>query len=253
MPDRIYPSQPESVYFYGTCLVDLFYPDAGMAGIELLKREGLQVIFPQDQSCCGQPAYNSGYREEARAVVRSQLALFSKPIPIIVPSGSCASMMRNRFPDLFEGDPDESKAVALSGRVFELTEFLVHVLEVDLVDLGPPVNVTWHGSCSMQREMGLREEPRQLLQQLNQVQLTPLERERECCGFGGTFSVKLPEISSAMAKDKADDVRRTGAQILISGDCGCMMNIKGTLEQDGAPVTAKHIAQFLWERTHESG
>lgn len=253
MSDRSYPERPECVYFFGTCLIDLFYPGAGMAGIELLQREGLKVIFPQAQSCCGQPAYNSGFREEARAVARNQVRHFSKPYPVIVPSGSCASMLRNRYPDLFKDDPDETAAVDFSKRVYELTEFLVHVLKVDLTDLGAPVKVAWHGSCSMQREMGLREEPKRLLAQLDNVDIRPLERERECCGFGGTFSIKLPEISAAMAADKAGDVERSGAEVLVSGDCGCLMNISGTLEAQGQRVAPRHIAEFLWERTHDKG
>jgi len=246
---RAYPQKPDAVYFFGTCLVDLFYPEAGMAGIELLEREGIKVIFPQGQSCCGQPAFNSGHRDEARAVAAAQVKLFPKDIPVVLPSGSCAGMMRKHYPELFEGHALEAAAVNLSERVFELTEFLVHVAGVKLEDKGEPVRVTWHGSCHSQREMGVRDEPKSLLKQLGNVELVELQRETECCGFGGTFSVKQPEISAAMVTDKAQDIERTEAKKVVSGDCGCLMNITGALEKKNSAVSGQHIAQFILERT----
>jgi L-lactate dehydrogenase complex protein LldE len=239
----------QAVYFYGTCLVDLFYPEAGMAGIELLRREGLEVVFPQGQTCCGQPAFNCGYSEEARAVARAQVALFPEPWPVIVPSGSCAAMMRRHYPELFAGEPDLPAVAALAGRVHELTEFLSGVLGVKLVDRGQPVRVTWHASCHALRELGIREEPKALLAQLANVELVGLARERECCGFGGTFAVRFPEISAAMVADKAADVTATGAVELLAADCGCLLNIGGKLEKSGSAVRPRHIAEFLWERT----
>lgn len=244
------PAKPQTVYYFGTCLVDMFYPDAGMAGIDLLQSQGVRVVFPQDQSCCGQPAFNCGYFDEARAVARKQIELFHQDWPIVVPSGSCAGMMHKHYPALFEGDPFLPQAQAFSARVIELTQFLVNVLDVKLEDLGPPVKVTWHSSCHSMREMGVADEPKTLLGQLKNVELVELKRERECCGFGGTFSVRHPEISAAMVKDKVDDVRGTGAAQVVSGDCGCLMNIGGALEAEGSPVKPKHIAEFLWERIH---
>jgi len=249
MAGRAYPSKPEAVYFFGTCLVDLFYPEAGMAGIELLQREGIEVIFPQGQSCCGQPAFNSGHRDEARAVAAAQVKLFPKDIPVVLPSGSCAGMMRKHYPELFEGHALEAAAGNLAERVFELTEFLVHVLGLKLKDKGEPVKITWHGSCHSQREMGVRDEPKSLLKQLANVELVELQREKECCGFGGTFSVKQPEISAAMVTDKTEDIERTEAKKVVSGDCGCLMNITGALEKKNSPVSGQHIAQFILERT----
>ncbi len=249
MAGRAYPSKPEAVYFFGTCLVDLFYPEAGMAGIELLQREGIEVIFPQGQSCCGQPAFNSGHRDEARAVAAAQVKLFPKDIPVVLPSGSCAGMMRKHYPELFEGHVLEAAAGNLAERVFELTEFLVHVLGLKLKDKGEPVKITWHGSCHSQREMGVRDEPKSLLKQLANVELVELQREKECCGFGGTFSVKQPEISAAMVTDKTEDIERTEAKKVVSGDCGCLMNITGALEKKNSPVSGQHIAQFILERT----
>ncbi len=237
------------VYFYATCLVDLFFPDAGMAGIELLEAAGLRVIFPQGQTCCGQPAYNCGYWEEARAVARTQVALFPKDIPVILPSGSCAGMMKNHYPELFHGQPEEAQVQAFSARVFELTQFLVMDLDLQLKDLGEPVKVTWHSSCHAVRDLGLVGEPKQLIGQLANVELVPLSREHECCGFGGTFSVRQPEISSAMSCDKAADAEATGASIVLSTDGGCLLNVNGTLEAKNSPLRVQHIAEFLWERT----
>jgi L-lactate dehydrogenase complex protein LldE len=247
---RNYPPKPETVYFFGTCLVDMVYPDAGMAAIRLLQREGLRVVYPQAQSCCGQPAFNSGFPDEARAVARKQLHLFPKDYPIVVPSGSCAGMMHRHYPALFAGDPDLVLAEEFAGRVFELTEFLVHVLKIQLEDRGAPVTVTWHSSCHALREMGVIQDSKSLIRQLKNVTLLELENEHECCGFGGTFAVKQPEISAAMVADKAADIRQTGAGTVLGGDCGCLMNITGALQHQRVPVTGQHIAQFIWERTN---
>jgi L-lactate dehydrogenase complex protein LldE len=242
-------ARPHAVYYYGTCLVDLFYPEAGLSGIRLLEREGIRVIFPPGQTCCAQPAYNCGYHDDARAVARRQIALFPKPYPIVVPSGSCAAMMKHHYPELFAGDPFQSQAEALASRVFELTEFLADVLDVRLSDRGEKVRVTWHSSCHALRELEIAEEPKKLLAQLNNVELVSLARERECCGFGGTFAVREPEISAAMVEDKAEDAVATGASVLLSGDGGCLLNIGGRLEARGEKIRSRHVAEFLWERT----
>jgi L-lactate dehydrogenase complex protein LldE len=238
------------VYFYATCLVDLFFPDAGMAGIELLQAAGVRVIFPEGQTCCGQPAFNCGYWEEALAVARGQLALFPRDLPLILPSGSCAGMIRQHWPELFHGQPDEAAATALAGRVFELTQFLVDELDLQLEDLGEPVKVTVHTSCHALREQGVADQPKRLLGQLKNVEVVELARERECCGFGGTFAVRQEGLSAAMACDKAADGEATGAALMLSTDGGCLMNIGGTLGKRGSALGTAHIAQFLWERTH---
>lgn len=247
---KTYPAKPEKVYFFGTCLVDSVYPDTGMAAIELIRREGIRVIFPPGQSCCGQPAYNSGFPDEARSLARRQLRLFKKDYPIVVPSGSCAGMMKHHYPDLFAGDPDEPGAQRLAGRVFELFEFLVDVAGIRLKDRGRQVKVTWHSSCHALREMGVVPHAKSLISQLENVELLELDNEQECCGFGGTFSVKQPALSAAMVEDKVDDIRRTGADLVLAGDCGCLMNISGAMEKAKIPVAAKHLAQFIWERTN---
>jgi L-lactate dehydrogenase complex protein LldE len=250
MPEMGSP-RPGSVYFFGTCVVDLFFPGAGLAGIELIRREGVEVVFPAGQTCCAQPAFNCGHHAEARAVARAQIALFPRPLPVVVPSGSCAGMMRHHYPELFAGEPDEAAARAFAGRVVELTQFLVNVLGVRLTDRGGDESVTWHSSCHGLREMGLDAEPRALLAQLGGVTVVPLQRERECCGFGGTFSVRYPEVSGAMVADKVADVGQTGASVVLSADAACLLNIGGALERQGAAARPMHLAEFIWERTRE--
>jgi L-lactate dehydrogenase complex protein LldE len=249
MPQTVRPQRPETVYFFGTCVIDLFFPGAGLAGMELLKREGIRVVFPPEQSCCGQPARNSGYLDEARKVALAQMAAFPNDWPIVVPSGSCAGMMKTHYPDLFEGRPEHARALAFSARVYELTDFLVTVLAVRLQDNGQPVRVTWHGSCHSMREMGVVDQPKALLRQLANVTLVENPREKECCGFGGTFAVRQPEISAAMVTDKVAALEETQAAEVLSGDCGCLMNINGALEKARKPMTGRHIAEFLLERT----
>ncbi len=251
-PVKQYPDKPEKVYFFGTCLIDMLYPEAGLAGMQLLKREGIKVIFPQNQTCCGQPAWNSGYRDETPAVVLNQVNSFPKDYPVVVPSGSCAGMMRHHYPEVFHGKPESDRVNAFSERVFELTEFLVHVLKIELKDLGEPTKVVLHTSCSARREMGVADEHEALLKQLGNVQLVEQARKAECCGFGGTFAVKHPDTSAAMVADKAQAITETGAEQLVSGDCGCLMNITGHMEHKGIGPKGQHISSFLWERTHAS-
>ena len=247
---RIYPGKPAAAYLFGTCLVDLFDPDAGESAYHLLTREGIRVVFPQDQTCCGQPAYTSGYPDEARAVAARQLDLFPETDwPIVVPSGSCAGMMRHHWPVLFAGTPDESRARQIAGRIYELTEFLVHVCRVRYQDRGPACKTVLHTSCSGRREMGTHLTSRALLDQLGQVHTEVQARESECCGFGGTFAVRHPDISGAIARDKVDALLDTGADTLVSADCGCLSNLNGTLAKRGAGLRGQHIATFLWKRT----
>ncbi len=247
------PERPAAVYYFGTCLADLFFPEAGMAGIRLLRAQGVEVIYPRGQSCCGQPAYSAGRTEEARRVATAQLGLFPRDLPIVVPSGSCAGMMRAHYHALFAGTQDAAAADRVAARVIELTQFLVDVIGLKPRDLGPPITVAWHGSCHAMRLMGVGDQPKLLLRELANVTLVEVARERECCGFGGVFSVRQPEISSAMATDKADAVVATGAEALISGDCGCLLNIGGVLAKRGERVRPMHIAEFLWERTRGDG
>ena len=228
---REYPSKPEAVYFYGTCLVDTFFPQSGLAAVELIEREGVRVIFPQGQTCCGQPPFNSGYHREARAVAREQLALFPADLPVVVPSGSCGAMLRVHYPGLFAGEPEAEAAEALASRVFEWSDFMVQVLRVKLADKGPPLKVAYHPSCHMLREMKVRDAPQSLLAQLERVEVLPLANQEECCGFGGAFSVKMGDVSRAMVADKCRAVRQSGAELLLSMDAGCLINIGGALDR----------------------
>jgi L-lactate dehydrogenase complex protein LldE len=243
-----YPQKPGTVYYFGTCLIDMLYPQAGMAGLNLIRREGVRVIFPPEQTCCGQPAYNSGFPKEARKVALKQIRLFSKELPIVVPSGSCAAMMKHHYPLLFEGDSDFNRVRQFSDRIYELSEFLVRILGIKLEDRGAPTKVTWHSSCSAAREMGVIEDSKSLIHQLNNVELIELKNEHECCGFGGTFSVKQPEISGAMVADKIEDIVQTGASRILAGDCGCLMNISGAMEYQNVSLKGQHLAEFIWER-----
>jgi L-lactate dehydrogenase complex protein LldE len=252
--DRPSGPRPTDVYFFATCLVDLFCPEAGLDAITLIEREGITVHFPADQTCCGQPAYTSGYGERARAVARAQMQLFANDWPIVVPSGSCAGMMRHHYPRLFADDPAlKARAEALAGRIFELAEFLLTVLDVHWRDAGEPATLALHTSCTARREMGTYEHVRALLARLPGVNLASHAHEPECCGFGGTFSLKHPAISSAMAGDKVDALKETGAEGFISADCGCMLNLNHTLDRRGDAFRGKHLATFLRERLDAPG
>ncbi len=243
-------AKPEAIYFFATCLVDLFYPKAGLAGMQLIRNAGVKVIYPDNQTCCGQPAFNSGYRDEALDVARHLMSCFPKDIPIVAPSGSCAGMIKYHWPELFAGQPDEEKANHIAKRTTELSEFLVNSLQIQLTDLGEPTSVAIHTSCSARNEMGVAEHIEALVNQLDSVELLVQERKPECCGFGGTFAIKQPAISGAMVKDKTDALRATSAKYVISQDCGCLMNIGGAFEKQGDAPTVKHIAEFLLERCH---
>lgn len=248
---RQYPaSKPRTVYLFGTCVVDLFFPDAGMDAIHLLEREGINVDFPQGQSCCGQPAYTSGYTEQAREVARTQIELFRGGWPLVVTSGSCAGMFREHYADLFKDEPQMlAKVHDLAERTYELAEFLLHVCKVQLVDQGAPLQVALHTSCSARREMNTHLHARALLSQLSQVERVEHEHESECCGFGGTFSVRMPDIAGAMVADKTQSLYASGAQQVLSADCGCLLNINGAFEKQNIPLLGQHLASFLWQRT----
>lgn len=249
--------KPSDIYFFATCVVDQFFPGAGMDAITLLENQGIRVHFPEEQTCCGQPAYTSGFPDEARKVAALQLTLFPQDWPVVVPSGSCAGMMKHHYPTLFANDPvRKAQAEALSGRIYELTDFLVNVLDFKPEDHGQDCTVVLHTSCSARREMGVHLTGRKLIGDLAQVTLAQQDHESECCGFGGTFSVKQPEISAAMVEDKLKSLKATGAERVVSADCGCLMNILGHAawkdKQEGRATPSlpgEHIASFLLRRT----
>ncbi|WP_303290192.1 (Fe-S)-binding protein [Marinobacter sp. SS5-14b] len=246
---RTYPAKPAEVTLFGTCVVDLFFPEAGLDAIRLLEREGIRVHFPQEQSCCGQPAWTSGYVNEAREVARAQLNLLDNGLPVVVPSGSCAGMFRQHYREVFAEEPDTLKRVEnLAERTFELTEFLLHVCKVDWQDLGEPTQIALHTSCSARREMNTHLHARELLGKLANVERLDHDHESECCGFGGTFSVRMPEVSGAMVLDKTRSLRESGAVEMVTADGGCLLNINGSLEKQKQTFRGRHLASFLWER-----
>ena len=246
-PARV--GKPEAVYFYSTCLVDQFVPQAGMDAISLLEREGIRVVFPPDQTCCGQPAYTSGQPEEARAVAAAQLDLFPENWPIVVASGSCAGMMMHHWPKLFPvGSSEHQRALAIAARICEFAQFLVNI-GFSRPDQGEPVQVALHTSCSARREMNTHLAGRQLLAGLAQVKRVEHGHESECCGFGGTFSLRHPEISAAMVADKVGAIKAAGASQVVSADGGCLLNILGHAEHTKAQLPGEHLASFLWRRT----
>jgi L-lactate dehydrogenase complex protein LldE len=247
---RRYPSPPADVYLFGTCLVDLFVPEAGLDAVHVLEGAGLRVHVPQRQSCCGQPAYTSGNPDSAREVARAQIDLFAEPWPIVVASGSCAGMMRHHWPVLFADDIGyREKAREVAERVFEFAEFLLRVLKVRFAPADKtPTRVALHTSCSARREMGTREHGVELLAALPGVERVEHGNESECCGFGGVFSLKHPDISGAMVKDKLDSLTTTGVERVVSADLGCLLNIGKAAEHRRLPLAAEHLASFVRRR-----
>ncbi|WP_372986332.1 (Fe-S)-binding protein [Marinobacter sp.] len=251
---RQYPAKPREVILFGTCVVDLFFPEAGLDAIRLLEREGIRVHFPEGQSCCGQPAWTSGYAAEAREVARAQLAILDAGMPVVVPSGSCAGMFRQHYRELFAEEPDTLKRVeSLAECTFELTEFLLNVCQVEWQDLGEPTRIALHTSCSARREMNTHLHARELLGKLSNVERVDHDHESECCGFGGTFSVRMPEVSGAMVTDKTQSLMASGAEEMVTADGGCLMNINGSLDKQQQTFRGRHLASFLWERVSGEG
>ena len=231
-----------------TCLGDFFFPECGVATVNLLRRLGVEVDFPGSQSCCGQPLFNSGYHRDARAVARHTMKVFDSDRPIVVPSGSCAAMVRIGYPDLFRDDPKmEERAKEMGGRTFELAEFLVKVLGVEDVGARFEGRVTYHYACHL-RGLDAKDEAVRLIQKVSGSEYIPLERWDQCCGFGGSFSVRYPEVSGAIVGDKVDCILRTGADAVVSTDSGCLMNISGALRRQDREIPAMHLAELLESR-----
>ena len=227
-----------------TCLVDLIRPSVGFAAARLLSQAGCDVEVPL-QSCCGQPAYNSGEQEKARRVARTMLDALAAYDHVVAPSGSCAGMVIRHYPDLFRGTADEKRARALAERTWELTRFLVEVCGVTRTNARFDSVVTWHDSCSCLREADVRAAPRTLLEGVEGVTLKEARDREVCCGFGGTFAVKYPSVSTAMASDKADRLEETGADTVLSADLGCLLNIAGILKRRGSAMKIRHVAEVL--------
>jgi L-lactate dehydrogenase complex protein LldE len=234
------------VGLFVTCLVDLFRPTVGFAAAKLLEDAGCTVEAPAAQVCCGQPAYNSGDRADARAVARAVVDAFAGFDYVVAPSGSCAGMIREHYPALFADEPETApRAHHLARRTYELVSFLVDVMGVRSVAARYDDTVTYHDCCSGLRELGVKAQPRALLASVQGLTLKELPGAETCCGFGGTFCVKYPEISNRMVSDKARDVAATGAGTLLAGDLGCLMNMAGKFTRDGVDVKVRHVAEVL--------
>jgi L-lactate dehydrogenase complex protein LldE len=238
--------RPVRVALFVTCLVDLFRPTVGFAAVRLLEQAGCRVEVPAVQTCCGQPAYNSGDRADARAIAARVIEAFEPFDYVVAPSGSCAGMIRLHYPALFAGDATmEARARTLAERVYELTAFLVDVRGMTRVSARYDGVVTYHDSCSGLRELGVKAQPRRLLAGVEGLRLVELPGAEICCGFGGTFCVKYPEISNRMVGEKTADIAATGADTLLAGDLGCLMNMAGKLQREGRAIRVRHVAEIL--------
>ncbi|WP_111229924.1 (Fe-S)-binding protein [Helicobacter valdiviensis] len=238
----------KKVYLFATCLGTALMQESVLSAIKLLRREGIEVIFKKNQTCCSQPSFNSGYFHESKNVALHNIELFDKDYPIIVPSGSCAGMMSHDYLELFKEDKNFKKVEEFSSRIIELSQYLDEVLKVDYEDKGEPIKVTWHSNCHALRIQKSIEASKNLIKKLKNVELVNLQYEEECCGFGGTFSIKEPQISNSMALEKIKDIQNTGANYVISGDGGCLLNISGTLAKIGSNIKAIHLYDFLNKR-----
>ena len=238
----------KTVYFYATCLGSAAMQETVLNGIRLLRKENVEVIFKKNQTCCGQPSYNTGYFDETKAVALYNAELFEGDYPIIVPSGSCAGMMSHDYLHLFKDETNYEKVAKFSKRVIDLSQYLDEVLKVKYEDKGAPIKITWHSNCHALRVQKSVNSSKNLLKQLKNVELVELTHEEECCGFGGTFSVKEPEISNAMAVEKVKDIQNSGAKYVISGDGGCLLNINGTMSRMGLDIRGVHLYDFLLKR-----
>lgn len=246
---KIVASEP-SVGLFATCLVDLGRPSVGFAAAKLLENAGCRVTVPFAQSCCGQPAYNSGDNMGAGAIAKKVIKAFEGFDYTVIPSGSCGGMIRYHYPELFKEDPEWSfRARILAEKTFELTSFLVDVVKVNGVTADYDGTVTYHDSCSSLREMQVRDQPRKLLNSVNGTTLREGLESEVCCGFGGLFCVKYPEISGHMVDAKVDDILATGADTLLANDLGCLINIAGRLLRRGSDVRVRHIAEVLANMT----
>lgn len=240
------PSTKPRVALFVTCLVDLHRPTVGFAAIKLLEDAGCRVEVPRAQTCCGQPAYNSGDRRTARELAAGILDAFGGYDYVVVPSGSCGGMIKHHLPHLFDDDPNlRARADALAAKTWEIVSFLSDVLKVGSlpsVRLDGPV--TYHDSCSGLRELGIKDQPRRLLESVGAT-VVEMKEPEICCGFGGTFCVKYPDISVRMVSDKTADIASTGADTVLAGDLGCLLNIAGRLRREGSPVHARHVIEVL--------
>lgn len=235
------------VQLFVTCMVEALRPEAGLAVVSVLESLGIEVIVPEGQTCCGQPAFNGGLWEDARPLARHTLDVLSKSdAPIVVPSGSCAAMIKHHYGELFAGDAKYAqRAKDIAARTYEFTEFLVDVLGVTQLQARLAGKVTYHPSCHLLRDLGIHRQPRELLKNVQDLEVIELPNATECCGFGGLFAIKMGDISSAMLQRKLDAIESTGAQAVVGCDVSCLLNIAGGLHRRGSKIETKYIAEIL--------
>ena len=232
-----------------TCLVDQFFPEVGMSMTGVLRRLGVEVDFPSEQTCCGQPAFNSGFTSEARDLAKRFIEIFEKSEYVVAPSGSCTSMVKVFYPELFKNDPEwHGRAESLASRTREFTEFVVNVMGVEDVGASYRGKVALHQSCHLLRELQVRVEPQRLLRAVKGIELVQLEHAEACCGFGGLFSIKYPHISGGILQEKIDSIKKSGADVVVASDVGCLMHIAGGLSRQGIATRTMHIAELLAKR-----
>jgi len=236
------------VQLFGTCMVDSLFPEVGDATLRLLEHFGVDVAYPHGQTCCGQPAFNAGYRAQARGAAEHFLSRFTGSDPIVTPSGSCAAMVKHHYPELFQDAPQLlEKANGVAARIFEMSQFLVRVLHAHESTYRGTGTLTYHASCHLTRTLGVKEEPLLLIAALRGMQFVPMPDASRCCGFGGTFMAKLPEISCAIADEKAQSIMESGADTVTGCDSACLMNIADALKRRGSTVRVVHLVQLLAE------
>ncbi|MEO1192633.1 MAG: (Fe-S)-binding protein [Pseudomonadota bacterium] len=239
------------VALFVTCLVDLFRPSVGFAAVKLLRAAGCRVDVPAAQTCCGQPAYNSGDRKDTAAIARKVIAAFEGYDYVVVPSGSCGAMISHHYPTLFGDDPHwQARAEELAAKTHELVSFLVDTRGMSKVEASFEGAVTYHDSCSGLRELKIKGQPRRLLASVEGLSVTEMRDVEACCGFGGTFCVKYPQVSEKIVAEKTKAIAETGAGTLLAGDLGCLMNMAGKLKRDGSPIQARHVAEVLADMTN---
>lgn len=227
------------------CITDQFYPEVGVATVKLLRKFGADVIYPKDQTCCGQPAFNSGYHNEAKQLAERFINIFSDAEYIVAPSGSCVSMVKVFYEHLELSSQLQQQLAGIKSKIFELSEFLMNVLHVENTGASFPHAVTYHDSCHLLRELGISEAPRKLIRHVKGIDFKEMPESTRCCGFGGTFSVKFPEISVVMGNDKINTIKLSGAEYVIADDSSCLMHIDGLLKRQNIPVKTMHIAELL--------
>ena len=246
------PQAKPKVGLFVTCLVDLIRPSVGFASVKLLEDAGCEVEVPRAQTCCGQPAYNSGDKSDARALALATIEAFEAYDYIVAPSGSCAGMLKYHYPELFSSEPALAKrASAFAGKVFELVSFLVDIRGMTQVNASFTGSVTYHDSCAGLRELGVKQQPRKLLSSIEGLTLQEMEDCEVCCGFGGTFCIKYPDVSNAIVEKKSVNIAASNADCLLAGDMGCLMNMAGKLCREGKTTQVRHVAEVLAGMTGE--